>query len=189
MDQQRVRITSDLDEHDDALDEDCGKLERKLTESLSEEKWRIDNCAKKMTNNPEDERTWWPDGQMDAPDTGWRWLNCHADWQNWLGWLNSCKSQLCASVIGWPRWSGKRTYQNEKRWRQLRCTRTYAAVDDSGSLRRWRWHGGAEKGGHERWTAATDKGRDTHGYNGVLLDSHANDAWHGKLRDAVRRMR
>ncbi len=32
-----------------------------------------------------------------------------------LGQLNSCKSRLCASVIGWPRRSAKRTYQNEKR--------------------------------------------------------------------------
>ncbi len=46
-DQQRVRITGDLDECDDVLDEDYGKLERKLTKSPSEEKWRIDNCAKK----------------------------------------------------------------------------------------------------------------------------------------------
>ncbi len=38
MDRQRVRITGDLDERDDALDEDCRKLEWKLTESPSEGK-------------------------------------------------------------------------------------------------------------------------------------------------------
>ncbi len=47
MDQQRVRITVDLDERDNVLDEDYGKLERKLMESPSKEKWRIDNCTEK----------------------------------------------------------------------------------------------------------------------------------------------
>ncbi len=56
-----------------------------------------------------------------------------------------------------------------------------------GHVRRCGWCGCTEKGGCEWWTVATDEGCDTRGYNGVLLDSPANDAWCGKLCDAVGR--
>ncbi len=49
--------------------------------------WRkVTNRQLRQKNDltiPRMERTWWPDGQTSAPDTGWWWLNCRADWQNW----------------------------------------------------------------------------------------------------------
>ncbi len=95
--------------------------------------------CQKMTNDP---RGWKElDNQMD------KWtLRTQADDgliavrtdRIGLGQLSSCKLRLRLSLIGWPQWSGKHTYQNEKSWRQLWHTRTYAAEDDSGSCKAMR---------------------------------------------------
>ncbi len=127
-DWQRVRITGDLDKRDNALDEDCGKLEWKLTESPSEEKWRIDNCAKKMTNDPEDGKnltTRWTNGHSGHRLEPCRLMELDSD--SWiLKVATPCACNWVASAIG---------KAHIPKWKVLTAITAYE--DICGSRRSW----------------------------------------------------